>query len=148
MHLLYTGQTPLFLLSYRAHALCANIPFKLTRLFWPSCHSDMGGSKHVLRLSLSLRQYTFLTHQTPLAIVPFWYGGSRHGWGFSLRTKWYPSSPNYKQLQAKVSSVFPKQLPNRLKIHVQLPSPLTLYSISTAFLTTQLSKLFTNCSIL
>ncbi len=29
-------------LSYRAHVLCANIPFLLTRSLWPSCHSAMG----------------------------------------------------------------------------------------------------------
>ncbi len=57
MHLLYTSQTQLFLLSYRAHALSANVPFELTRRLWPSCHSDLGGS--------------------------------RHGWGFPLKTKWY-----------------------------------------------------------
>ncbi len=38
----------------------------------------------VLSCARSLRQYTFLTHQASLAIVPFWYGGSRHGWGFLL----------------------------------------------------------------
>ncbi len=27
-----------FLLSYRAHALCTNIPFLLTRRLWTSCH--------------------------------------------------------------------------------------------------------------
>ncbi len=40
--------------SYRVHALCANTTFQLNRCLWPSCHSNMGGS--------------------------------RHGWGFSLRT--------------------------------------------------------------
>ncbi len=29
-------------LSYRAHVLCANIPFLLTRRIWPSCHFDLG----------------------------------------------------------------------------------------------------------
>ncbi len=53
-------------LSYRAHVLCANVPFLLTRSLWPLCHSALGG-------------------------------GSRHGWGFSLRTSitLYTSSYGY-----------------------------------------------------
>ncbi len=41
-----TSTTTLFP-SYRAHALCANIPFLLTRRLWPSCHSDYGGDRTV-----------------------------------------------------------------------------------------------------
>ncbi len=52
----------------------------------------------VLSRARSLRQYTFLTHQASLAIVPFWFGG---GGGFyrdhqicykSPRVKFYPFS--------------------------------------------------------
>ncbi len=32
--------------SYRAHVLCASTTFQLNRRLWPSCHSDMGGSRH------------------------------------------------------------------------------------------------------
>ncbi len=43
-HLLYTPHTQqLSFLSYRAHALCGNTTFLLTRRLWPSYHSDMGG---------------------------------------------------------------------------------------------------------
>ncbi len=40
----------------------------------------------VLSCARPLRQYTFPTQQASLAIVPFWYGGSRNGWWVSLRT--------------------------------------------------------------
>ncbi len=46
MHLLYTPQTQLLLPSYRAHVLCANTVSQLNSRLWPSCHSDMGGSRH------------------------------------------------------------------------------------------------------
>ncbi len=42
MYLHNTPDTQLYSQSYRAHALCANIPFYLTRRLWPSCHSDVG----------------------------------------------------------------------------------------------------------
>ncbi len=35
--------TQLSFLFYRAHALCANTFFQLTRRLWLSCHSAMGG---------------------------------------------------------------------------------------------------------
>ncbi len=43
----------------------------------------------VLSCAHTLYQYTFPTQQPPLTIVPFWFGGSRHGWGFPLRTTRY-----------------------------------------------------------
>ncbi len=46
MHLLYTPQTQLLLSSYRAHTLCANTFSQLNKRLWPSCHSDVGGSRH------------------------------------------------------------------------------------------------------
>ncbi len=85
MYLHNTPDTQLFLLSYRAHGLCANIPFQLTRRLWPSCHSDMGGS--------------------------------RHGWGFSLRTKRYPSvSPSRRRMTC------PPKLNRHLRIPMRLKS--------------------------
>ncbi len=32
--------------SYRAHILCVNTRFQLNRRLWPSCHSDVGWSRH------------------------------------------------------------------------------------------------------
>ncbi len=57
MHLLYTSQTQLFLLPYRAHALCANIPFLLTRSLWPSGHSDYGGIEAWLEVFFKNKRY-------------------------------------------------------------------------------------------
>ncbi len=62
MHLLYTPQKQLPFLSYCAHALCANIPFLLTRRLRPSCHSDYGGDRTVAG--------GFLIEQTDLLQTP------------------------------------------------------------------------------
>ncbi len=45
-YLFYTSHTQLSSLSYRTHALCANTLSELNRRLWPSCHSDMGESRH------------------------------------------------------------------------------------------------------
>ncbi len=42
----HTTNTTLSFLSYHAHALCAKTLSLLIRRLWPSCHSDMGGSRH------------------------------------------------------------------------------------------------------
>ncbi len=75
MHLLYTPHTQISFLSYRAHALCANMPFYLTRRLWPSCHSDMGGSWHGWR---------FLLEQTDV-LQNCWFISTKEG-SFSLAT--------------------------------------------------------------
>ncbi len=47
----------------------------------------------VLSCVRPLRQYTVSTQQASLAIVPFWFGGSRQGWRFPLRTiRYLPTS--------------------------------------------------------
>ncbi len=77
-----------------------NSPLVIYSLFTLSSHPINAPAVHtththnslsVLSCARSLCQYIFLTHQASLAIVPFWFGGSRNGWGFSLRTTWYSS---------------------------------------------------------
>ncbi len=53
-----TTNTTLFQ-SYRAHALCANTTFLLTRRLWPSCHSDYGGIGPWLGVSSKNKQICF-----------------------------------------------------------------------------------------
>ncbi len=49
----HTTHTQLLLPSYRAHVLCAITGPQRNRRLWPSCHSDVGGSRH--RWGFSLR---------------------------------------------------------------------------------------------
>ncbi len=70
MHLLYTSQTQLSFLSYRAHALCANIPFYPTRRPWPSCHSDYGGIGSWLGVSSQNKQICFSGHTLLCGALP------------------------------------------------------------------------------
>ncbi len=53
--------TQLSLLSYREHALSANIPLELTRRLWPFCHSDMGGSRHGWGFSILTNSYVIVS---------------------------------------------------------------------------------------
>ncbi len=54
--------TQYFLLSYRAHALCGNIPFLLTRRLCPLCHSDYGGNGPWLFCSVYIYLFSLGQH--------------------------------------------------------------------------------------
>ncbi len=62
--------TQLLLAPYRAHALCANTLSQLNRCPWPSCHSDMGGSRHGWGFPTRTTRYTigppYQSHQMQL----------------------------------------------------------------------------------
>ncbi len=79
----------------------------------PAVHTTNTTLFPVLSCARSLRQYTFLTHQASLAIVPFWCGGSRHAWGFPHRTNRYVS----RACKSKLKMWNSQELK---RVHVQL----------------------------
>ncbi len=64
----HTHNNFLSLLPYRAHALCANIPFSLTRHLWSSCHLDLGGSRQCWGF-LEEQTLTFIGEHVPTPLA-------------------------------------------------------------------------------
>ncbi len=72
----------------------------------PAVHTKNTTLTQALSCTRSLRQYTFTAHQPSLAIVPPDVDGSRHGWGLSLRTKWYSSGSEVQFELCALASAF------------------------------------------
>ncbi len=100
MHLLYTSQTQLPFLSYRAHALRANTVSQLTSRLWPSCHSAMGGIEAWLGVFFKNKRYpiTFIPGQL-VDIRLQWFGDASG----ALRVSW--SECTFRHCESVVSEL-------------------------------------------